>query len=125
FPLFVLLASRRYSLVWNLAAAGLGLGAAMLYATSSRATWLAAAATLLTLAVWPWLARRRARFNALFWLTAVAVLVGTWLYTVAPSYEQGMRLQDLAAELTGKDFFSGRQRFWGALVEAIAARPLF
>ena len=124
FPLLVFLTSRRFSTLRNLAALGLLLALVLLYATTSRSAWLAAFASFVVIAAWPALTRRRWRFQATFVLACVAVLVGTWLYLVAPNTEWGWRLQELSVRLTTKNFFSGRQLYWDALAAAVAERPL-
>lgn len=124
-PVLFLLRSLPRSIIWNLAAIFVACGLVVLYATTSRSSWLAAAAVVAVYVVWPLIARSRVLFHLAFLGTVVGSLVVTWFYLIAPQHEWGWRLQELTVDLTGKNLFSGRQLFWGELVEAIALQPFF
>lgn len=124
FPAIVALSTRRFSLLYNLAILGLALAAVLLYATTSRSAWLAAMVTLVAIAAWPVVARRKWRFQAALLLTCLGVLLGSWLYLVAPTTDWGWRLQELSVRYTSKNLFSGRQLYWDDLTAAVAERPV-
>ena len=123
-PALVLLRSRPLRLTWNMAAVFVACGLTVLYATTSRSSWLAAAMVVGVYLVWPLVARSRVLFHLAYLGTVVGALVVTWFYLIAPQREWGWRLQELTVDLTGKNLFSGRQLFWGELVDAIALKPV-
>lgn len=123
FALAALAVPRRHRLprvlVWlSLASAG-----ALLAASGSRAVWLAAVTSGFAYVTWPILARRRWGFHLTFVVAMAAVTFLTWLYLIAPDHAWGWRLDEVVRAVTGQSLFSGRQRFWGDVWTAIAARP--
>ena len=80
--------------------------------------------TLVAIAAWPVVTRRKWRFRAALLVTCSGVLLGSWLYLVAPSTDWGWRLQELSVRYTSKNLFSGRQLYWDDLTAAVAERPL-
>lgn len=124
-PTLFLLRSPPRTFTWNLAAVFVACGVLVLYATTSRSSWLAAATVVFFYVVWPLIARSKLLFQLAFLCTVVGSLVVTWFYLIAPDHAWGWRLQELTVDLTGKNLFSGRQLFWGELVDAIALQPFF
>lgn len=118
--------SRRYnSLIRVLAFPTIILSGLLLFVSSSRASWLAAAVSLVVYVVWPVLSRNRPLFWTALLLTVFGALAGTYLYLVAPQYEWGTTLDQLLMDISGRTLFSGRQRFWSELATAVKDRPLF
>jgi O-antigen ligase len=97
----------------------------LLLATTSRASWLAAGIVLIVYILWPILIKSRLLFHLSFFTILVSAIVATWGYIIAPNYAWGLRLQELSLAYTGKNLFSGRQRFWGELVSTIELQPWF
>lgn len=124
-PVLFLLNSRRRRFTWALAGVFVACGVLILYASTSRSTWLAAAGAMVVYLMWPLVARSRLLFHLVFLATTAGALVVTWFYLIAPQHAWGWRLQELTVDLTGKNLFSGRQLFWGELVEAIELQPWF
>lgn len=124
-PVVFLLTSPRWRLTWVAAGTFFAAGILTLYASSSRSSWLAAAVAVAVYLAWPLIARWRLLFHFSYLITVAGALVITWLYLIAPNHEWGWRLQELTVDLTGQNLFSGRQLFWGELVDAIALRPIF
>ncbi|HZJ09589.1 MAG TPA: O-antigen ligase family protein [Trueperaceae bacterium] len=124
-PLLFLFDSPRWRFTWALAGVFVACGVLILYASTSRSTWLAAAGVIAVYLVWPIIARSRLLFHLAYLVTVTGALVVTWFYLIAPQHDWGWRLQELTVDLTGKNLFSGRQLFWGELVEAIRLQPWF
>lgn len=125
FPIVLFLLSRRRSVIRFVALLTIGASSLLLFATTSRAAWLGAAVALGVYVVWPLLARSFVSYMLFLPLTFSLAVGGTWLYLGLAQGEVGRTLQALSVEYTGKDFFSGRQRFWEDLFIAITDRPWF
>lgn len=125
-PVLIVKLSRRHSLIKHVALAAVVGSAVLLYATSSRANWLAAVVAAFAFILWRALiARRRWLFHLTFALALSASIGLTWLYMIAPNYAWGWQVHELTVEYTGKNLFSGRHLFWQDLASAIAQRPWF
>jgi O-antigen ligase len=124
-PILMLYLSRRNTVLRIAALLSSLSGLVLVYASTSRAIWLAAAVAVVVFIVWPIIARSRFLFHMSLLMVFAASIATTWLYIVAPKHEWGWQLQELSLRYTGKGFFSGRHRFWDELVVAIEARPWF
>lgn len=122
-PFLVFLLSPHLSAIKYVAALSALSSVVLLYATGSRATWLAAVFALVTFTLWPFFSRTRFRFHVTFLLVVIIAFAGTWLYLLAPNNAWGQELQKLSVQYTEQNFFSGRQLFWGDLERAISNRP--
>lgn len=125
FPVLVYLGSVHSSVIRYVALASTATSFTLLYASGSRASWLAAGTMLAVLLAWPLITRTRLLFHAAFAFALSAALTATWFYQEGPDTVWGQQLQYLSVEYTGQNFFSGRQLFWGDLEQAIRERPWF
>jgi len=124
-PLLMLYLSRRNSVLKFVALLAGFSGMVLVYASTSRAIWLAAAVALVVFVVWPIIAKSRFLFHVSLLVVFAASIATTWLYIAAPNHSWGWQLQELSLRYTGKGFFSGRHRYWDDLAAAIEARPWF
>lgn len=123
-PLMVWRASRHFGAMRLAALPAALCSAILLYASTSRASWLAAVVAISVFMLWrPVITRGRWWFHLTFLFVIVSTIVATSLYMVAPSYAWGWQLNELTIEITGKNLFSGRQLFWGDLTKAVIERP--
>lgn len=99
-------------------------GIVLLVVTSSRSSWIAALASVAVYATWPFFTRSRFRYWVLFLLAIAAAVGGTATYILSVDAVWGAQLNELLVEWTGRRLFSGRNLFWGDLLNAIQAKPL-
>jgi O-antigen ligase len=123
FPLARVTVSRRFLRYFWLGVSCLGL--VLLFATTSRSTWLAAIAIFGTYLLWNVISRNRFFFTLvpllLYCLIAATILV----YATLRQNPYAAPLNTLVREYTGKNLFSGRDRFWLDLITTIGEKPIF
>jgi O-antigen ligase len=123
FVVQLLLQSTRMSAARWMAASALAVALPLLYATQSRAAWLALLVAGSTWIVWRLASKSHGAFHMLFVTNITVAVAITYGYLIAPSQSWGWRLQALSVQLTGQNLFSGRQLFWDDLWSAILERP--
>lgn len=95
----------------------------LLIASDSRASILAMFFTIITYISLLYFARMRRMFKILYFLIVAGVLLTTLIYTYAPEYDWAWAVNSASIKYTGKSLFSGRDRFWPVLIQAIQERP--
>lgn len=123
-PLNLVPYSKRHALLQATNVATIISGVLLLAVTSSRSSWIAAIVSLAVYVAWPFLSRNKFRYYMLFLLVIVAAVGGTAVYVLAIDSAWGVQLNELLIQLTGRRLFSGRNLFWGDLLNAIQASPL-
>jgi O-antigen ligase len=100
-------------------------GLLLIFVSTSRAIWLAGLVTLLTYKTWEFLSRSRFIFSLLPLLIYIFVGLWTLVYAYLPQTPYAKPLNAVMQEYTGKNLFSGRDRFWPDLLSLIYEKPLF
>lgn len=95
----------------------------LLYSSSSRASWIALIISLLFYFSWPIISRNKIFFNITFLLALLMSYLYSYIYPLLPTTEIGMKLDTFIIELTNKTLFSGREKLWLTVIEAIYHKP--
>ncbi len=97
----------------------------LIYHTNSRASWLGLATTLITLVLWKKITKNKIAFFAYFVALLGVIALVTLVYPYL-SHAKGIDwYRELVKEYTGASLFSGRDRLWPAIMDAIYSRPVW
>jgi O-antigen ligase len=97
--------------------------ALLLFASSSRASTLAAAVFLVTYFIWPILVRRRWILKSVFIFTLILSAAIIPFYIALSISPFAARLDEWSVSTTGQTFFSGRQIVWSVYILLISSAP--
>lgn len=90
----------------------------------ARSTWLAVAGSGMTYIFLTVFRENRIAYNGAFLAAVVVLLTLPFVYSSLAGSSLGFELQSVSRELTGKNFFSGREAFWPSVYEAVWERPI-
>ena len=99
-------------------------GLIVIVSSGSRSVWLAVLGTAITYLLWGRLVQRPSLFS--LWLVFVFACIAGFVvvYSAPADTVVSHTISELSVRVTGKNLFSGRQRLWGPVIEAILANPL-
>lgn len=95
----------------------------IIFATQTRSIQLSMVFGLITFGLWSFISRRRSRYDFYFLIIVAIILSVTIIYPNLNKLSAFTQLEGLVLNLTGKRLFSGRNRIWMNLLEAIRVKP--
>lgn len=95
-----------------------------LIAYGARSTWIALAGGGVTYLLVTWCRRNRSMYLGLFVVVITLIVAFLFIYPSLPESSLGADLQAMSRNLTGRNFFSGRDTLWPLIISAIWERPL-
>ena len=98
-------------------------GIFLLYATNSRASWLASLVVLTTFFLWSVITKTAIRFKLFFFGIVCLLVVVTLVYPYMARVEELDRFRELVQLYTGSALFTGRDRLWPVLLDIISMHP--
>lgn len=100
------------------------LGIILCYVSMARSLWLCAFASLLTYMLWPHFIGSSRRYTWFYLWTIILVTCATVTYSKLSAFPKIVELNRWVFANTGKSLLSGRDKFWGSLIDSILERPV-
>src|SRR5699024_938589 len=91
----------------------------LIYVSTSRAVWLALLTSLIVYISYKFITKTKVRYKVTFLVVYLVMIIFSYMYPRLYKMEIGWKLNDIVFNITGKNFFTGRQDLWASIIVKI------